>query len=236
MLEVSDDGRGISPEFLPHVFEHVPQAGPVTKRGEGGLGIGLAMVKSLSELHGGRVEVESAGEGKGATFRVFLPLHESSDFVPLDPASRAAARRATSPACACCSSTTPKTRSRPSATCSSTPATGSAAPRSAREAIAPDRAAGLRPADLRRRHAEDGRLRADGGAAQPAERTVSLPAIALTGHGRPADVQHAFAAGFQAHVDKPVDFEHMKTVIATVIGAARAASRAARASREETSR
>src|SRR3954464_8470536 len=51
--------------------------------------------------------------------------------------------------------------------------------------------------------------------ARPA--TAALPAIALTGHGRTQDVQRAFAAGFQAHVDKPVDFEHMKTVIATVV-------------------
>ena len=53
-------------------------------------------------------------------------------------------------------------------------------------------------------------------------RTAALPAIALTGHGGAHDVKQAFAAGFQAHVDKPVDFEHMKRVIATVIGAARA--------------
>jgi CheY-like chemotaxis protein len=54
------------------------------------------------------------------------------------------------------------------------------------------------------------------------DRTASLPAIALTGHGRAEDVKKAFAAGFLAHVDKPVDFEHMKSVIATVMGGARA--------------
>ena len=58
-------------------------------------------------------------------------------------------------------------------------------------------------------------------------RTAGLPAIALTGHGRTQDVKQAFAAGFQAHVDKPVDFEHMKMVIATVIGAVRAAQASA---------
>jgi two-component system CheB/CheR fusion protein len=55
------------------------------------------------------------------------------------------------------------------------------------------------------------------------QRTAALPAIALTGHGRPADVKRAFAAGFQAHVDKPVDVEHMKKVIATVVSTWRAA-------------
>ena len=54
------------------------------------------------------------------------------------------------------------------------------------------------------------------------DRTPALPAIALTGHGRAEDVKQAFAAEFLAHVDKPVDFEHMKSVIATVMGAARA--------------
>ena len=85
MLCVSDSGRGIDAEFLPHVFQLFKQADSTTRRNEGGLGIGLAMVKSLSELHGGRVEAESGGRGAGATFRVLLPLHQSSDFAPLDP-------------------------------------------------------------------------------------------------------------------------------------------------------
>jgi hypothetical protein len=80
VFEVSDEGRGISQEFLPYVLQMFRQAVPATKRGEGDLGIGLAMVKNLSELHGGGVEVESAGEGRGATFRVFLPLQQSGEF------------------------------------------------------------------------------------------------------------------------------------------------------------
>jgi len=84
VFEVSDNGRGISAEFLPHVFHMFKQADSATRRGEGGLGIGLAMVKSLTELHGGQVELNSGGEGRGATFRVMLPLHQSSDFAALD--------------------------------------------------------------------------------------------------------------------------------------------------------
>jgi PAS domain S-box-containing protein len=73
-LVVADNGAGISPDFLPHVFEHFRQADSTSTRKHGGLGIGLAIVRRLIELHGGTVEVESAGEGHGATFRIRLPL------------------------------------------------------------------------------------------------------------------------------------------------------------------
>jgi PAS domain S-box-containing protein len=72
-IEVTDTGRGISPHFLPHVFERFRQADSSTTRTFGGLGIGLAIVRSLVELHGGTVDAESAGEGSGACFRVVLP-------------------------------------------------------------------------------------------------------------------------------------------------------------------
>lgn len=73
-LVVADNGAGISPDFLPHVFEHFRQADSTSTRKHGGLGIGLAIVRRLIELHGGTVEAASAGEGHGATFRIRLPL------------------------------------------------------------------------------------------------------------------------------------------------------------------
>ncbi|HEX8423720.1 MAG TPA: PAS domain-containing sensor histidine kinase, partial [Pyrinomonadaceae bacterium] len=73
-LVVSDNGAGISQDFLPHVFEHFRQADSTSTRAHGGLGLGLAIVRRLIELHGGTVEAESAGEGQGATFRIRLPL------------------------------------------------------------------------------------------------------------------------------------------------------------------
>jgi PAS domain S-box-containing protein len=73
-VQVIDTGKGISPEFLPHVFEHFRQEDGATTRKFGGLGLGLAIVRQLVELHGGTVTAESAGEGKGATFTVRLPL------------------------------------------------------------------------------------------------------------------------------------------------------------------
>jgi PAS domain S-box-containing protein len=71
---VRDTGKGIRPDFLPHLFERFRQEDSSASRDHGGLGIGLALVKQLVELHGGTVHATSAGEGKGATFLVELPL------------------------------------------------------------------------------------------------------------------------------------------------------------------
>lgn len=73
-IVVSDNGRGISAEFLPYVFDRFRQADGTTTRQKAGLGLGLAITRHLVELHGGEVTVDSAGEGKGATFTVMLPL------------------------------------------------------------------------------------------------------------------------------------------------------------------
>jgi PAS domain S-box-containing protein len=72
-VEVSDDGRGISPQFLPHVFERFRQADGGSTRSHGGLGIGLTIVKKLVELHGGTIEAHSEGDMHGATFVVKIP-------------------------------------------------------------------------------------------------------------------------------------------------------------------
>jgi CheY-like chemotaxis protein/anti-sigma regulatory factor (Ser/Thr protein kinase) len=73
-IVVSDTGIGISPEFLPHVFERFRQGDGSTARKHTGLGLGLAIASQLVELHGGTIRVESQGKGHGATFSVSLPL------------------------------------------------------------------------------------------------------------------------------------------------------------------
>lgn len=73
-IQVKDTGKGISREFLPYVFEYFRQEDGKTTRKFGGLGLGLAIVRHIVEMHGGSVDAESEGEGKGATFTVKLPL------------------------------------------------------------------------------------------------------------------------------------------------------------------
>ena len=75
-IQVSDTGKGIAPDFLPYVFERFRQENSSSTRSYGGLGLGLAIVRSLVELHGGTVQASSQGEGLGATFTVQLPLFE----------------------------------------------------------------------------------------------------------------------------------------------------------------
>jgi len=73
-LSVSDTGAGIREDFLPHLFERFRQADSTTTRAHGGLGLGLAIARQIVELHGGTIHAFSGGEGKGATFRVELPV------------------------------------------------------------------------------------------------------------------------------------------------------------------
>jgi CheY-like chemotaxis protein len=74
-IQVKDTGKGISPEFLPYVFEYFRQEDGTTTRQFGGLGLGLAIVRHLTELHGGTVQADSSGQNLGATFTVRLPLN-----------------------------------------------------------------------------------------------------------------------------------------------------------------
>jgi PAS domain S-box-containing protein len=80
-ITVIDTGKGIQPDFLPHVFDYFRQEDAATTRKFGGLGLGLAIVRHLVELHGGTVQAESAGEGLGATFTVRLPLMSTQSTV-----------------------------------------------------------------------------------------------------------------------------------------------------------
>jgi signal transduction histidine kinase/CheY-like chemotaxis protein len=77
-ISIHDNGSGISPEFLPFVFDRFRQADGSMRRRHGGLGLGLAIVKNLVEMHGGTISVESEGENKGATFNITLPVLPSS--------------------------------------------------------------------------------------------------------------------------------------------------------------
>jgi PAS domain S-box-containing protein len=80
-VEVSDNGEGIPPEALPHLFDRFWQADSSDRRRHGGLGLGLAIVRSIVEMHGGTVQATSPGPGRGATFAVTLPLTRSVEVI-----------------------------------------------------------------------------------------------------------------------------------------------------------
>jgi PAS domain S-box-containing protein len=88
-IVVSDNGEGISPEFLPYVFDRFRQQDPSQTRRHGGLGLGLSIVRNLVELHGGSVRVESEGRGNGSAFTIMLPLTSlrQSDSVRAHPSA-----------------------------------------------------------------------------------------------------------------------------------------------------
>jgi signal transduction histidine kinase len=77
-LTITDTGEGISAEFLPFVFDRFKQADGSTTRQHGGLGLGLAIARHLTEMHGGTIEADSPGEGLGSTFKIRLPLADVS--------------------------------------------------------------------------------------------------------------------------------------------------------------
>ncbi|HYD01173.1 MAG TPA: hybrid sensor histidine kinase/response regulator, partial [Phycisphaerales bacterium] len=97
VVRVADSGEGISPEFLPAVFDRFRQADAATTRRHGGLGLGLAIVKQMVEAHGGMVRAESAGKGKGAVFAVSLPVHVPAADAAAQPGAVAPAPPAAPP-------------------------------------------------------------------------------------------------------------------------------------------
>jgi PAS domain S-box-containing protein len=86
-IAVEDTGEGIDPEFLPHAFDRFRQADASSTRAQGGLGLGLSIVRNLVEMHGGSVRAESPGKGHGATFTVILPVRALADYRDRHPGS-----------------------------------------------------------------------------------------------------------------------------------------------------
>ena len=90
-IQIRDEGDGIEPSFLPHVFERLRQADSSAKRS--GLGLGLAIARHIIDLHNGEITAESPGIGKGATFTVTLPIISQQE-LPFDDTPRVESRTA----------------------------------------------------------------------------------------------------------------------------------------------
>jgi two-component system CheB/CheR fusion protein len=224
LLEVIDTGRGIAPAFLPQVFEMFRQADPATTRDEGGLGIGLALVKSLVELHGGRVAAESAGRGRGTTLRVWLPMHQRTGFGELDEAEEATPGRTVAGSRVLLVDDTADMLETfgyllEHEGARVTPASSGA------EALAltENEDFDLVISDVGMPGMDGYQMIAE---MRKRPRTAHLPAIALTGHGRTQDVERALQSGFNAHVSKPVDFARMRVTMAAVLAGAPLAGKA----------
>jgi PAS domain S-box-containing protein len=227
-IVVQDEGAGIDREFLPYVFDRFRQADGSTSRKHGGLGLGLSIVRHLTEMHGGTVRAESPGEGRGSSFYVTLPL-ASGDREPFEAQQTAR-------------TVWEEPRPGEGASLSGVRVLVVDDERDSREmiavALARTGASVVGTASAAECLAELGRgvpdvLVADIGMpevdgyellrtvrALPPELGGRVPAIALTGYARAEDRILALAAGFQEHVAKPIDLARLNELIVALVGPA----------------
>jgi PAS domain S-box-containing protein len=221
-LSVSDTGRGIDPDFLPFVFERFKQADSSTSRRFGGLGLGLAVVRHIVELHGGQVFASSPGQGRGATFKIVVPVRAVQ---PQQPAPIAASDATSDKQAA--EATIRGLRvlvvdDDPDArellqevlagqgvfveTADSAHAGFAALQRFRPDVLVSD--IGMPGEDGYSFMQRIRRLEPDHGG--------STPAIALTAYTRPEDRTQALAAGYTTHIGKPVNHEDLRAAIANL--------------------
>ena len=220
VLEVSDTGRGIAPEFLPYVFERYTQADSTTTRQQAGLGLGLAIVRHLVELHGGRVEVSSDGIDRGTTFTVKLPvrvIRDGSLKTEEDPPGEELPEL--SGIRILLVDDESEARDLVSLVLTEYGATVEAVD-SVQEAVVKLRrfSPHVIVSDIAM-PGEDGyalmrRLREIG-----PELGREVPTLALTGYGRPEDRARILASGFQRYVQKPVDPLELARAVAALLSA-----------------
>ncbi|MEA2561796.1 MAG: hypothetical protein QOH06_3300 [Acidobacteriota bacterium] len=225
-IVVADSGIGISPEFLPHVFDRFRQFDGSASRNHGGLGLGLAIVRHLVELHGGRVEVRSSGLDQGSTFVVSLPI----SIAQVDAPERRMHPRAVEETAACQDDPALNLRGIRVLIVDDEP--------DARETLTEilehcdaevlavgSAAEAMRELETFRPHVllsdigmpgEDGYALIRRVRDLPPERGGRIPAAALTAFARGEDRRKALLAGFQMHVPKPVEVNELATVVATL--------------------
>jgi signal transduction histidine kinase len=224
-LTVHDDGCGINPALIPRLFERFWQADSSTTRAQGGLGLGLAVVRHLVELHGGTVRAESEGEGLGATLTVTLPVLSATK--PIDVvAPRAPANRKIlglkvlvvddeEDTCEIVGAVLQGAGAEVRTCLSATQAL------SAMDSWVPD----ILVSDIAM-PGEDGYALIRKVRARRLEEGGRVPAVALSAYGRSEDRMKALLAGFQVHVGKPVEPGRLVSIVAGVAAHGAGVSRA----------
>jgi CheY-like chemotaxis protein len=228
-ISVSDTRIGIDSPFLPYVFDRFRQADSTSTRRYGGLGLGLAIVRHVVEMHGGTVSVASPGKGLGSTFKIRFPL--ASTVLPIEPEAQPPEAKVEEPA----TSRVPECQTLDDVRvlvveddpdtlemlrfvlddCGASVATAA----SSREALDvfekwhPD----VLVSDIAMPEQDSYELIGKVRSRTP-ERGGNTPAVALTAYARTEDRARALAAGFQLHVAKPVDPETLVTAVASLSG------------------
>jgi CheY-like chemotaxis protein len=220
-LSVSDTGAGIKPEFLPLIFNRFTQADTTTARQHAGLGLGLAIVRHIIEMHGGTVIAESEGVGQGATFRIRLPVRvlkaQDAEAAPLEvPVQAFADDIALDKIRVMVVDDEAETRDLLKVMLASQGADvetyGSGAEALNQiDAWKPQVIVSDIGMPVQDGYAFIRKVRGLGSDAQ------TIPAIALTAYARAEDRMRALAAGFQMHVPKPVEASELVMVIASLI-------------------
>lgn len=217
MLEVEDEGEGIEPDVLPHIFERFTQGDPASRRRKGGLGLGLALVKNIVEAHGGRVSAASGGKGHGAVFTVCLPIVARGETTTGSASGQAAAGAGVGTVLLVEDDDDARDAL---VNFVAEEAAVAASFASATEALAwlethADREwPGLVVCDIEMPQM-DGYAFLDELRALEARRGRSLhvSVVALTAHASGEDRARVLACGFAAHVPKPVSAEHLRRVL-----------------------
>ncbi|OUL20679.1 diguanylate cyclase [Nostoc sp. 106C] len=216
-ITVSDTGKGIEPDFLPYVFDYFRQADAATTRKFGGLGLGLAIVRQLVELHGGTVQAESLGVDRGATFTVRLPLMHNQSQTHEDTQQSELSRDLKGIKILVVDDDT-DTREFIAFLLEKHGATITAAA-SANEALSaftqfqPD----ILLSDIGMPEM-DGYMLMRQVRSLPPEQGGQISAIALTAYAGEIDYQQALTAGFQRHISKPVDPVTLIEAITVLVG------------------
>lgn len=218
-LRVEDNGYGIAPDFLPHIFDMFRQAELRTTRHESGLGIGLALVRQLVDMQGGTIHAASEGLGKGTTFTISLPLYANANQSASSPAKPAG--HSLSDLRILMVEDTPDTLDAFGELLRAEGARFTAAHGGA-EALRL-----IQSEDFDLLLSDIGMPDMDGyeliRQLRRNKRSAHLPAIALTGFGRQDDARRALKAGFNAHLSKPITLPDLIEAINAIVDQPRAA-------------